>query len=106
MYIYIFAFIGTVIESMSDILLKNYTKNEDIIFLMGGLLGYIFTGLMFLQLLKFHNLGTANIIWHVIHFIILFTYSVLFLDEEYNTTELVGIILGLISFYLIGMKNH
>lgn len=106
MYIYIFAFIGTLIESISDILLKNYTKNEDIIFLMGGLLGYIFTGLMFLQLLKFHNLGTANIIWHVIHFIILFTYSVLFLDEEYNTNELVGIILGLISFYLIGMKNH
>tara|TARA_Y100000816_G_scaffold267889_1_gene229664 strand:+ start:2023 stop:2343 length:321 start_codon:yes stop_codon:yes gene_type:complete len=106
MYIYIFAFIGTLIESMSDILLKNYTKNEDIIFLMGGLLGYIFTGLMFLQLLKFHNLGSANIIWHVIHFIILFTYSILFLDEEYNTRELIGIIFGLISFYLIGMKNH
>ena len=107
MYIYIFAFIGTLIESISDILLKSYSDDDDnIVFLVGGLIGYMFTGLMFLQLLSLHNLGSANIIWHVIHFILLFTYSKIFLNEEYNTRELIGIIFGLISFYLVGVNHH
>ena len=42
MYIYILAFIGTLIESISDVLLKKYTTCNEYIYLIGGLLGYIY----------------------------------------------------------------
>ena len=106
MYIYILAFIGTLIESISDILLKKYTKYNENIYLVVGLIGYIFIGIMFLQLLKVENLGTANIIWHVMHFTILFVFSILYFNESYTIREIVGLILGLISFYLLGTKHH
>lgn len=106
MYIYILALIGTLIESISDILLKQYVSNNENIFLMAGLIGYIFIGIMFLQLLKIENLGTANIIWHVMHFSILFLFSVLYFNEHYTTREIIGLILGSISFYLLGTKHH
>ena len=106
MYIYILAFIGTLIESISDVLLKKYTTCNEYIYLVGGLLGYMFIGIMFLQLLKIENLGTATIIWHVMHFSILFIFSVLYFNEKYTLREIIGLTLGLISFYLLGTKHH
>ena len=106
MYIYILAFIGTLVESISDVLLKKYTTCNEYIYLIGGLLVYIFIGIMFLQLLKIENLGTANIIWHVMHFSILFVFSVLYFNENYTLREIIGLVLGLISFYLLGTKHH
>ena len=106
MYIYILAFIGTLIESISDILLKKYTEYNEHIYLVVGLIGYIFIGIMFLQILKVENLGTANIIWHVMHFTILFTFSILYFNEKYTIREIIGLLFGLISFYLLGTKHH
>tara|TARA_B100002051_G_C16678063_1_gene608182 strand:+ start:363 stop:671 length:309 start_codon:yes stop_codon:yes gene_type:complete len=99
---YIIAFIGTLIQSISDIILKEYVTNKKAIYLIIGLIGYILIGYTFMRLLKFHNLGTANIVWHVMHFMILCLVGIFYYNEKYTLKEIIGIILGLMSFYLLG----
>ena len=99
---YVIAFIGTLIESISDIILKEYVTNKKTLYLLIGLIGYILIGFTFMQLLKFNNLGTANIVWHVMHFMILCVVGIFYYNEKYTLKEIIGIILGLMSFYLLG----
>lgn len=106
MQLYLFAILGTIIESFSDTILKIYTKNNKILFLITGLLGYAITGLMFTQLLKYHDLAKSNIIWHIIHFIILFLVSVFYFNKKYTYLDLIGILFGIISFIFLSRNGH
>lgn len=106
MYKYLFPLIGVVIESMSDVLLKSYVQNNNINFLYLGILGYSLTAIFFVKLLKIHNLGTSNMLWHISHFIILFLISVFYFKEKYNKNDMLALMFGALSLYFASHKHH
>ena len=105
-YYYLIALIGTLIESSSDIAFKKFVNTNNKLYMFAGLIGYVLTGFAFMQLLYLHNLGTSNIIWHVIHFIILSLTSIFYFNEKYNFTDLIGIAFGILSFIILSRKHH
>ena len=105
-YYYLIAVIGTLIESSSDIAFKTFVTTNEKIYVVAGIVGYILTGLTFMQLLYIHNLATSNIIWHVIHFTILSLVSIFYFKEKYTTRDLIGIAFGIVSFVLLSHKHH
>jgi multidrug transporter EmrE-like cation transporter len=106
MYYYAFALIGSIIESLASISFKHALKTNDYNFYYLGLIGYLFTGVFFFQLLKYYKLATANIIWHLFHFFILFIVSVYQYKEHYSTKELIGFLFAIISIWLLNDTHH
>ena len=106
MYKYLFPFLGVLIETFSDVLLKFYIQSKKTKYLYLGIFGYTLTGLFFVKLLELHNLGTSNVIWHVTHFIFLFIISLLYFKEKYTNKELLGIFFGFLSLYFASHKHH
>ena len=103
---YLYPLLGTFIESFSTIMLKNYVTNKQSIYLYIGILGYALTGLFFTYLLRYYNLLSSNIIWHLIHFSILFVYGLYYSNDTYSYKEILGIMLGILSFILLSNQHH
>ena len=106
MYKYLFPFLGVLIESLSDVILKFYVQSKNVKYLYLGIFGYAVTGLFFAKLLQLHNLATSNILWHVSHFIILSIISVLYFKEKYTKKDVLSIFFGLLSLYFASHKHH
>ena len=105
-YYYLIAVFGTLIESISDIAFKTFVTTNENVYLLAGVVGYILTGLTFMNLLYIHNLATSNIIWHVIHFTILSLFSIFYFKETYTHQDIIGIGFGLISFILLSHRHN
>jgi len=106
MYHYAFALIGSIIESLSSISFKHSLTTNDSNFYYLGLIGYLFTGIFFFKLLKYYKLATANIIWHLFHFFILFIVGVYQYKEQYSIKELIGFLFAIISVALLKDNHH
>lgn len=79
-------------------LLTNLTNKNLLIIL--GLFFYILSGIFVFKLLKYRDLTTINIIYHIIYFTGLFLVGYYLLDEKFNIKKLLGSCLGLISIIL------
>lgn len=106
MYKYLYPLIGVSIESLSQLILKLHSQTNNIYYLYIGVIGYAIAGLFFAKLLQHYNLGSSNILWHTLHFIILFAISVLYFKEKYSRNDIIGLIFGLLSLYFISNKHH
>ena len=104
-YHYLFALLGTGVEAASDITLKQYVTNRNYLYLIAGLFGYVISGFSFMKLLEYHDLVSSNIMWHVVHFMILAAFSIFYFKETYTYRDLLGILFGIISFLLLA-TNH
>lgn len=104
---YAIPFVGVLIETGADVLLRIYIKNNNFMYLYSGIILYGLSGLFFVNLLRMHNFGTSNILWHITHFFILFFISLFYFKEKYSKKELLGLVFGLLSLYLFSTsKNH
>ena len=108
---YFFVFILLIIfcEITAQYLFKKalIIKDTDLFYYIGILL-YLIIGLLAFQLLQYGEIGVINIIWHLLHFLILFLVGYLFLDEKLSFKKTIACILGLISLalFLLEGKHH
>ena len=58
---------------------------------MVGIILYAFTGFFVFNLLKYQNLGVANVIWHLFHFLLLFLVGYFFLGEKLTKNQIIEI---------------
>ncbi len=103
---YIYPIVGVLIECIADVILKFHVKTKNMNYLYLGMIGYALTGYFFAKLLTMHNLGTSNIIWHVVHFIFLTLISILYFKEKYTHKEIIAILFGFLSLYFASHKHH
>ena len=85
-------------------------KNSEILLnsLIIGIVLYSIIGILAYQILQYGEIGVINIIWHLLHFMILFIVGYLFLDEKLSFKKTIACILGLISLviFLLEGKHH
>ena len=79
-------------------LLTNLTNKNLLIIL--GLFFYTLSGIFVFKLLKYGDLTTINIIYHIIYFTGLFLVGYYLLNEKFNIKKLLASCLGLISIIL------
>jgi drug/metabolite transporter (DMT)-like permease len=113
---YFYLFLTLFCEILAQYLFKilhkdnnNALKNKKIMFIFVGILLYSMTGFFVYKLLNYGHLGLINIMWHVLHFLLLFLISYFLLNERITQTQLVGIIFGMISlaiFMFGGVKHY
>ena len=77
---------------------KNLTNKNLLIIL--GIFFYTLSGIFVFKLLKYGDLTTINIIYHIIYFTGLFLVGYYLLDEKFNIKKLLASCIGLISIIL------
>jgi drug/metabolite transporter (DMT)-like permease len=96
------------IYNNSYLSLFNFTNNKNIFLLSIGIIFYALTGFFAFKILKYGELGIINIIWHLLHFFILFFIGYFLLGERLNLNKKIGSIFGIIAiiFFMIDGHNH
>ena len=96
------------IYNNSYLSLFNFTNNKNIFLLSIGIIFYALTGFFAFKILKYGELGIINIIWHLLHFFILFSIGYFLLGERLNLNKKIGSIFGIIAiiFFMIDGHNH
>ena len=110
---YLFLFLTIFFEIFAQYLYKlihnkkllNYGYNENI-FILIGVIFYALTGFFSFKILKYGELGVINIIWHLLHFIILFIIGYYFLNERLTFNKKIGCIFGIIALILFMIDGH
>ena len=87
---------------------QNLITNSKNIFIIIGIIFYAFTGYFAFKLLKYGELVIINIIWHLVHFFILFLIGYFLLNEKLNLKKIIACIFGIISLilFLTELKHH
>lgn len=97
----ILLFIGGLILTVGDIIMKKWVLIDDIYFYITGLAVYL-VGLNFLaQSFKFKNIAVASTIFVIFNVVMLSIVSWYYFKETLSTYQILGIILGLVSVVLL-----
>jgi len=96
------------LNKISNIFNKQNIINSKNIYIIIGVLFYAFTGYFAFKLLKYGELVIINIIWHLVHFFILFLIGYFLLNEKLNLKKIIACIFGIISLilFLTEFKHH
>ena len=96
------------IYNNSYLSLFNFINNKNNFLLIIGIVFYALTGFFAFKILKYGELGVINIIWHLLHFFILFLIGYFVLNERLNLNKKIGCIFGIIAiiFFMIDGHNH
>jgi multidrug transporter EmrE-like cation transporter len=84
---------------------NKYTNLRTIIVLV-GVIFYAISGFFAYKLLRYGQLGVINVIWHLIHFFVLFVVGYLFLNETLSTKKIIGSAFGIISLLILMSDSH
>ena len=104
---YLFVLLSITSEVLAQYLFKISYKTKLVnSYLVIGIILYAFTGFFVFNLLKYANLGVANIIWHLLHFLLLFLVGYFFLGEKLTKKQIIASLLGIISLYLFMTERH
>lgn len=97
----ILLFIGGIILTIGDIIMKKWIQTESYSFYIWGLVIYL-AGLNFLaQSFKYKNIAVASVIFVLFNVITLSIVSWLYFKEPLSLYEIVGITLGVISIVFL-----
>jgi len=97
----------TVLSYINQLFSKLAQDNQ--LYLIISLLGYLLYGFLNYTMSKYKNLATSNIIQYGSHIIIAIVFMIsgrIYLNEKYSSTEYLGIGLGLISMILLIFSNN
>ena len=104
---YFFIILSILSEVYAQYLFKIAHNNKKYKFVPLGIILYAFTGFFAFKLLKYTHLVIANIIWHILHFILLFFVGFYFLNEKLTQQQIIATIFGIISLFLFMIDgNH
>lgn len=107
MYFYLYTILAIICEITAQYLFKlKNIKCSKLLYVIIGIILYAFTGFFAYKLLKYETLAIANVIWHILHFTIIFIISIYVLNEKLDYQQIIALILGLASIFLfITSKN-
>ena len=100
MFFYLYTILAIICEISAQYIFKlNHIKSYNP-YIFFGILLYALTGFFAYKLLKYENLNVANVIWHIIHFSVLFFISIYVLKEKMVIQQQIGLLFGIISIFL------
>jgi len=104
---YLFVLLSTISEVFAQYLFKIYYKSKatNYYYIIFGIIFYAFTGFFVFNLLKYTQLGVANVIWHLFHFLLLFFVGYFFLNDRLTKKQILACIFATISLVLF-MSEH
>ena len=97
-----------VIDVFTQYISKMHTIQKDKLLLFVMIIGYVCMGLLTHKLTEINKLTIAYTLHLLSHFIVLgviFFISKLVFHEKYSTMEIVGLLFGLISMYILTFKT-
>ena len=97
-----------VIDVFTQYTSKLYTIQKDKLLLFVMIIGYVCMGLLTHKLTEMKKLTVAYTLHLLSHFIVLgviFFISKLIFHEKYSTMEMIGLLFGVISMYILTFKN-
>tara|TARA_B100000482_G_C12521093_1_gene264501 strand:+ start:309 stop:638 length:330 start_codon:yes stop_codon:yes gene_type:complete len=103
---YIFVLLSIISEVSAQYLFKISHNKSNNYYILIGIILYAFTGIFVFNLLKYHNLGVANVIWHLFHFLLLFFVGFYFLGEKLTNKQIIASIFGIVSLGLFMSESH
>ena len=105
-YIYLF------LMSILDIIMESSVKLFDISnknkFIILAMLIYSLQPLLFYNVMKQgkYGIGITNILWNIISSIIVLLFGISYFNEKINKIQIIGIVFGILSLYLIDYKKN
>jgi drug/metabolite transporter (DMT)-like permease len=66
-----------------------------------GVCLYAITGYLTFRMLERMEMSVVNVMWHVLHFLVLFVVGYLFLGEKVTPRKVVGCILGVLALVVL-----
>lgn len=100
---YLYTIFAIICEISAQYIFKLHYINNTKVFV--GIILYAFTGFFAYKLLKYETLAVANVLWHIVHFIILFLISIFVLKEKIHKQQIIAILFGIISIFLFITNN-
>ena len=96
---------GGIVLTAGDIFMKEWVKNDSMVFYVIGILIYL-VGMNFLAAsFKFKNIGVASLILVLFNIIVLTIVSWLFFKETLSVPQLIGIVMGLVSVTILELAD-
>ena len=82
------------------------TKKEFNLFVIVGIILYCIIGFLVFKILDYGEIIIINIIWHLIHFIILFLIGYFIFKEKLSLKKVIASIIGMIAIGIFLSDNH
>ena len=93
--------VAVLFEIIADILFKYWSMNSRTVFIVIGLIIYSVGTIIWAYSLKFNNLSKAITIFTVLNLIVIVLIGYYLFKEEVSFTNVIGILLGVISVILV-----
>lgn len=90
-------------EVFADILLKKWIIESNTTLFAIAMVLYVISVIFWAYSLKYQMLSKAITIFAVVNLIVIVLVGVIFFKESLNTTNIIGIILGILSVVLISL---
>lgn len=104
MFPLILVFLGGIVLTIGDLVMKKWVGNSSP-FLYGLGLTIYLIGMVFLsQSFKFKNIAIASLMLVLFNVIILLIVSWFFYQEKLSTIQMIGVFLGLISIIILELE--
>ena len=94
------------VDIFNNVLYFNKYNNLKNIIVLVGVIFYAISGFFAYKLLRYGELGVINVIWHLIHFFVLFIVGYLFLNETLSTKKIIGCAFGILSLLILMSDSH
>lgn len=91
-------------ELFAQFLLKLGTQ-QVYLFAVAGVIGYAIIGYVYYLSLFENKMASISVAWHVVMTIATILISMLYFKESYNTKEMIGLLLGIVSLILLGHSH-
>ena len=105
---FIFIFLIIFCEITAQYLFKKslITKKEFNLFLIVGIILDCIIGFFVFKILDYGEIIIVNIIWHLLHFIILFLIGYFVFKEKLSFKKIIASIIGMIAIIIFLFDNH
>ena len=100
---YIYLFVMSICDIIMESSVKLFDINNKYKFIIIAMLIYALQPILFYKVMKqsYFGIGMTNIIWNISSSIIVLIFSNMYFSEKINKKQFIGILLGIISLYLI-----
>ena len=105
---FVFIFLIIFCEISAQYLFKKslITKKEFNLFVIIGIILYCIIGFLVFKILNYGEIIIINIIWHLLHFIILFLIGYFIFKEKLSLKKVIASIIGMIAIFIFLSDNH
>lgn len=103
-FILFMALILTIIETYGQYNLKEYSLNKRVPYYLLGIILYVVSATIFMNLLSYEKVGVINLIWNIMSTLSVFIMGYLIFNESLNSYEMVGAMMAIIGLILLGLK--